>query len=95
MKLTRIRTLLLVVLIMLECCLLWAAFSERHVDKPGAGSAWYKWRQHPSPQTEAAWLAEKRKIRIQEAVVRSVNWLLIIATGAGVYYVSRGQKRQI
>ena len=95
MKLTPIRTLLLVALIGFECCLLYAAFSDTHVDKPGAGSAWYAWRQQPSAQTEAAWLAEKRKIRAGEVVFDSVIWLLIIATGVGAYYVSRGKNRNI
>jgi len=89
------RIVLVVTLVVVECFLLIAAFSDAHVDKPSAGSAWYEWRQNPSAQTEAAWLAEKRKMRIQQTAVDSVIWLLIIATGVGVCYVIRGQKRQI
>ena len=95
MKLTPVRTALLVILIGLECCLLYAAFSDSHVDKPGEGSAWYAWRQHPSPQTEAAWLAEKRKTSAEEIGFNSMIWLLIIATGTGVYYVVGKKKREI
>lgn len=82
-------------LVLVECCLLFAAFSGAHIEKPGLGSAWYEWHQHPSPQSEAAWLAEKRKLRIEQAAVDSVIWLLIIATGAGLYYVRRRENREI
>ena len=95
MKLSPSRTVLIAVLVMLECCFLFAAFRDAHVEKPGDGSAWYEWRRHPSPQTEAAWQAERRSLRVREIVADSVIWSLIIATGAGVYYVGRGQKRQI
>ncbi len=95
MNLSRTRIVALIALLALECCLLWAAFSDWHVDKPGTGSAWFAWRQHPSPETEAAWLAEKRKVRIQELASNCLIWSLIVATAAGVYYVSRAQKRPI
>jgi hypothetical protein len=95
MKLTPSRTVPLFVLLVLECCFLFAAFTGAHLDKPGAGSAWYEWHQRPSPETQAAWLAERRKIRTAEAAIDAVIWLLIVATGAGVYYVGRGQNRQI
>jgi hypothetical protein len=87
------RRVLVVTLVIIECTLLFAAFSGAHIDKPTAGSAWYEWRQHPSPQTETAWLAEKRKMRITQTAVDSVIWLLIIAIGAAVYYVGRAQRR--
>ena len=95
MKLTSTRTVLLAALVLLECCFLFAAFSGSHLDKPGTGSAWYERRQHPSPQTEAAWVAERRKLRTEQAIIDGVIWLMIIGAGAGIYYVARGQKRQI
>jgi len=95
MKLASTRMAVIVALVVLECCLFFAAFSDSHLDKPGSSSAWYEWRQHPSPKSGAAWLAERRKIRIEQAAVDAVIWSLIIATGAGVYYVGRGHKRQV
>jgi hypothetical protein len=85
----------LVLLVLVECFLVFAAFSESHVDKPGTGSAWYAWRQHPSPETEAAWNAERRKLGREEAIVAVTNWLLIIATGAGLYYLIKRQKSRV
>jgi hypothetical protein len=95
MKPTAGRIALLVALIVLECCLLFAAFSGSHIDKPGSASAWFEWRKHPSPETEAAWLAEKRTLRREQIMVEVVIWSLIIGTGAGIYYVAKRQRRQI
>lgn len=86
---------LLVVLILLECCFLFAAFSDWHIDRPGTASAWFAWRQHPSSETEAAWNEERRKLHREELMVELVIWSLIIATGGGIYYVVRRQKLQV
>ena len=86
---------LLVVLILLECCFLFAAFSDSHIDRPSTARAWFAWRQHPSSETEAVWKEERRKLHLEELIVGLVIWSLIIATGAGIYYVVRKQKLQV
>jgi hypothetical protein len=73
----------------MECCLLFAAFSDYHMDKPALGSAWYEWHKHPSAQSEAAWLGEKRKMRVEQAVIDVTIWLMIAAAGIGIYHVAK------
>jgi hypothetical protein len=81
----------LVLLIALEFCLLllFAVWADPHLDKPGNGSTWYAWRQHPSPETEAGWNAEKQKARREEVIINLAIWSLIIGTGAGIFYVAK------
>ena len=86
---------MLVFLVLLECCFLFAAFSDSHFDKPGNGSAWFAWCQHPSPETEAAWNAEKRQLRIEGAIFELMIWSLIVGTGVGLYYVVKKQRTQV
>ena len=88
-------TFTLVVLVLLECCLLLAAFSDSHLDKPGTGSVWFAWQQNPTPQTEAAWNAERGKLHREQAVIGLVIWLLIISTGAGIICAAKRRKAQV
>jgi hypothetical protein len=93
MTLSPNRAVMLLFLVLLECLLLFIAASGSHVDKPDAGSAWYQWRAHPSAETESAWLGEKRKMRMEQAVIDVVIWLLIAAAGIGIYHVAKNRKQ--
>jgi hypothetical protein len=88
------RTMLLMALVLLECCLLFAAFSDSHLDKPGAASAWYEWHGHPSAETEAAWLGERRRMRVEQVMIELIIWSMIAAGGFGIVYVARKAKQQ-
>jgi hypothetical protein len=95
MNLAPARIAMLLVLVVVEACLLFAAFSDSHIDKPAHRSAWYEWRQHPTPQTEAAWLSEKRKIRAEQVIMEAAIWLMIVGTGTGIFYVVSRKRDRI
>ena len=85
----------LVALILLECFLLFAALSDSHLDRPATGRAWHAWRQYPSAETEAAWNAERGMLHREQVVIDAVIWSLIIAAGAGIYYVAKRQRAEV
>ena len=85
----------LVVLIGLECCFLFAAFTPSHIDRFSAARAFVEWRQNPSPGTEAAWNVERARLRRDETIFDFVIWTMIVATGAGIYHVARKQRLQV
>ncbi len=91
MRLSPKRMLVVVALVLVEYGLFFAAFSGSHLDKAGSGSAWFEWRAHPSAQTEAAWLAEKRQIRTEQIILEATIWSMIVASGAGIYYAAKRQ----
>ncbi len=88
------RRILLVVLILLECVFLLAAFSNQR-ERTSTGRKWFDWRQTPSPQTEAAWNIEKQKLHQEDTVTEAAIWLLIIATAAGIVRVAKRQNTHV
>jgi len=84
--------IVLAVLVLLECCFLLAAFSRFPINRSSAARALFEWRQNPSPQTEAAWNSERGRLRRDELIIDGVVWVLIITTGAGIFYVFKRQR---
>src|SRR4051812_6553882 len=85
----------LVALVLLECGLLFAALSDSHLDRPATARAWFVWRQHPSPETEAAWNVERGKLHREQVMIDVAIWSLIIAAAAGIFYVAKRQRSEV
>ncbi len=80
---------LLGVLIGLEIFLVFAAFTPIYINRRSARVAFIEWREHPSPDTEASWRSEQGALRHEHAIIESVTWTMIVATGAGILCVAR------
>lgn len=81
-------------LILIEILLLpmpWAVF---RTNSSQAVKSLIEWRRNPTPQTEAAWLVEKRKLDRYEFVLRAISVTLLIGNAGLIILTWRRLNRR-
>ena len=64
-------------------------FSSPPLNRLATRRAWAEWRRNPSPVTEAAWIAERRRHRIAQATIDGTIYLLLALNTAGLVIVCK------
>lgn len=86
--------ILLWLLLFLEIVLIPSPWNKFRPTRRHAVKALVEWQKNPTPQTEAAWLSEKRKLDQDDLIQRVVSIALLVGNTTLMILIWRHLKRQ-